>query len=63
VDIHVEVDGDLSVRRGHEIAHEVSDRLQASKMSIQQVMVHVEPAADAKAGRPGAAPSGHGGGA
>ena len=44
VEIHVEVDGDLTVRRGHEIAHEVSDRLKLSSLSIQHVVVHVEPA-------------------
>jgi cation diffusion facilitator family transporter len=44
VDIHVEVDGDLTVRRGHEIAHEVSDHLKSSSLSIQHVLVHVEPA-------------------
>jgi divalent metal cation (Fe/Co/Zn/Cd) transporter len=40
----VEVDGDLTVRRGHEIAHEVSDRLKSSSLPVQFVMVHVEPA-------------------
>ena len=44
VEIHVEVDGDLTVRRGHEIAHEVSDHLKSSSLSIQHVVVHVEPA-------------------
>ena len=44
VEIHIEVDGDLSVRRGHEIAHQVSDHLKASPLSIQHVTVHVEPA-------------------
>jgi len=44
VEIHVEVDGDMPVRRGHEIAHEVSDRLKASALSIQHVVVHIEPA-------------------
>jgi cation diffusion facilitator family transporter len=44
VELHVEVDGDLTVRRGHEIAHEVSDRLKASSLPVQFVMVHVEPA-------------------
>jgi cation diffusion facilitator family transporter len=44
VDIHVEVDGDLTVRRGHEIAHQVSDHLKASSLSVQDVVVHVEPA-------------------
>jgi cation diffusion facilitator family transporter len=44
VDIHVVVDGDLTVRRGHEIAHEVSRQLKASHLSVQDVVVHVEPA-------------------
>ena len=44
VDIHVEVDGDISVRSGHEIAHRVCDGLKASsQLRVQQVMVHVEP--------------------
>jgi len=44
VEIHVEVDGDLTVRRGHEIGHEVSDHLKSSARSVQDVTVHVEPA-------------------
>jgi cation diffusion facilitator family transporter len=44
VDIHVEVDGDLSVRRGHAIAHEVKQTLLDSKLSILDVTVHIEPA-------------------
>ena len=44
VELHVEVDGDLTVRRGHQIAHEVSDRLKSSSLPVQFVMVHVEPA-------------------
>jgi divalent metal cation (Fe/Co/Zn/Cd) transporter len=32
------------VRRGHEIAHEVSERLKCSSLSIQHVVVHIEPA-------------------
>ena len=44
VEIHVEVDGDLTVWHGHEIAHEVSDHLKSSSLSIQHVVVHVEPA-------------------
>jgi cation diffusion facilitator family transporter len=43
MDIHVTVDGDLSVRRGHDIAHSVKDRLLASKQRINDVTVHVEP--------------------
>lgn len=43
LDIHVVVDGDLSVRSGHEIAHRVKDRLLASPHHINDVTVHVEP--------------------
>jgi cation diffusion facilitator family transporter len=45
LDIHVVVDGDLTVRRGHEIAHRVKDRLLASQHRINDVTVHIEPAA------------------
>ncbi|MEZ5276592.1 MAG: cation diffusion facilitator family transporter [Opitutaceae bacterium] len=44
MDIHVMVDGGLSVRRGHEIAHQVTDRLRESHLPIHDVVVHVEPA-------------------
>jgi cation diffusion facilitator family transporter len=44
VDIHVEVDGDLSVRRGHEIAHDVKQSLLNAQLSILDVTVHIEPA-------------------
>lgn len=43
MDIHVTVDGNASVRRGHEIAHAVKDRLRASNARIADVLVHVEP--------------------
>ncbi|HEU0009290.1 MAG TPA: cation diffusion facilitator family transporter [Verrucomicrobiae bacterium] len=43
LDIHVVVDGDLTVRRGHEIAHRVKDRLLASQHRINDVTVHIEP--------------------
>jgi cation diffusion facilitator family transporter len=43
LDIHVVVDGDLSVRKGHEIAHQVKDRLLASAHRINDVTVHIEP--------------------
>ena len=52
VEIHVEVDGDLTVRRGHEIAHAVSERLKACLLSVQNVVVHVEPALEASADAP-----------
>lgn len=44
VDIHVEVDGSLSVQEGHAIAHLVKDRLMTSDLPILDVLVHIEPA-------------------
>jgi cation diffusion facilitator family transporter len=43
LDIHVVVDGELSVRRGHAIAHEVEAKLRSSQHSINDVTVHIEP--------------------
>ena len=44
VDIHVRVNGDLSVREGHDIAHAVKDALLASAPhAISDVSVHIEP--------------------
>lgn len=45
VDLHVAVDGAISVRAGHDIAHEVKHALQATDPRIADVLVHVEPAA------------------
>ena len=45
VDIHVIVDGRLSVRAGHDIAHAVKDALCADPaLAVIDVAVHVEPA-------------------
>ena len=43
VDLHVVVDGDLSVREGHRIAHLVKDTILASNSRIAEVLVHIEP--------------------
>jgi cation diffusion facilitator family transporter len=43
VDIHVEVDPELSVRTGHRIAHDVKDALINSDLPILDALVHVEP--------------------
>jgi cation diffusion facilitator family transporter len=43
LDIHVVVDGDMSVRDSHRIAHVVKDRLLASAHHINDVTVHIEP--------------------
>ncbi|HEV3416785.1 MAG TPA: cation diffusion facilitator family transporter [Pirellulales bacterium] len=44
VEIHVEVDGNLTVRRGHQIAHKVKQALLEAQLSIIDVIVHIEPA-------------------
>jgi cation diffusion facilitator family transporter len=44
VDLHVGVDGNISVREGHHIAHEVKRAIQATDPRIVDVLVHVEPA-------------------
>jgi cation diffusion facilitator family transporter len=43
VDIHVRVDGELSVTKGHDIAHAVKDALLASPLRVSDVSVHIEP--------------------
>ena len=44
VDLHVEVDGDISVREGHHIAHAVKRAIRATDPRIADVLVHIEPA-------------------
>lgn len=43
VDLHVLVDGDMSVYRGHEIAESVKDRLIESGPDVVDAEVHIEP--------------------
>jgi cation diffusion facilitator family transporter len=43
VDLHVEVDPDISVQEGHRLSHEVKDKLQRELPQVRDVMVHVEP--------------------
>ena len=44
VDLHVRVDGGISVRDGHHIAHQVKDAIKQTDSRIADVLVHVEPA-------------------
>jgi cation diffusion facilitator family transporter len=44
VDLHVKVDGNISVREGHHIAHAVKRAIQQSDPRIADVLVHIEPA-------------------
>jgi cation diffusion facilitator family transporter len=43
VDIHIQVDENSTVRRGHDIAHAVKGHLMSRIPSISDVLVHVEP--------------------
>jgi cation diffusion facilitator family transporter len=43
VDIHVEVDPEITVRQGHAIGHAVKDRLIARIVTVKDVLVHIEP--------------------
>lgn len=44
VDLHVGVEGGISVRDGHHIAHLVKDAIKQTDTRIADVLVHVEPA-------------------
>jgi len=44
VDLHVGVDGNISVHKGHEIAHRVKEAIQQSDSRVADVLVHIEPA-------------------
>lgn len=53
VDIHVEVDGEMPVREGHRIAHEVKDALLASDAGVLDALVHIEPSGFSASGSAG----------
>jgi len=44
VDLHLEVDPDMTVRQSHELAHQVRLRIMAKLDWVADVLVHVEPA-------------------
>jgi cation diffusion facilitator family transporter len=44
VDMHVEVDPQMTVQRAHEIAHEVKDKVRREVPAVHDVLVHIEPA-------------------
>jgi cation diffusion facilitator family transporter len=43
VEMHVEVDPQMTVLRSHEIAHAVKDRVRDAMSSVGDVLVHIEP--------------------
>jgi cation diffusion facilitator family transporter len=44
VDLHLEVDPQMTVRQSHQLAHEVRQRILERLDWVQDVLVHVEPA-------------------
>jgi cation diffusion facilitator family transporter len=48
IDLDVIVDGGITVRHGHDIAHEVKGALLDSHLGVLDVIVHVEPAAGSR---------------
>lgn len=61
VDIHVEVDPQMTVQRSHEIAHDVKDKIRGQIPAVRDVLVHIEPArkAEAKPKQPNVTTDGH----
>lgn len=52
VDMHVEVDPQMTVLHSHEIAHEVKDKIRDTLPPVNDVLVHIEPLGNAaKRGR------------
>jgi len=43
VDMHVVVNGSLSVMEGHDISHRVKDAIRASLPEVSDVLIHIEP--------------------
>lgn len=43
IDLHAVVDGKISVKRGHEIAHILKDTIQEKLPEIAEVLIHIEP--------------------
>jgi divalent metal cation (Fe/Co/Zn/Cd) transporter len=51
IDMHVIVDGNISVHRGHEISHKVKDELVDTFKNISDVLIHIEPATEERLNR------------
>ena len=43
VDLHAIVDGEISVKEGHDIAHNLKDHLRSEIPSLGHVLIHIEP--------------------
>jgi len=51
VDLHVIVDGEISVRAGHQIAHQVKDHIILANPRVTDALVHIEPDDDHRLAR------------
>lgn len=43
VDLHATVDGQVSVKKGHDLAHNLQDKLKEEIPQIERVLIHIEP--------------------
>jgi divalent metal cation (Fe/Co/Zn/Cd) transporter len=43
VDLHAVVDGNLTVKEGHDLAHKLKDTLRADLPNLGHVLIHIEP--------------------
>ena len=43
VDLHIVVNGDISVREGHQLAHQLKSYLMNEIPEIADILMHVEP--------------------
>jgi divalent metal cation (Fe/Co/Zn/Cd) transporter len=43
VDLHAIVNGAISVREGHDIAHKLQDYLKAEIDHLEHILIHIEP--------------------
>jgi divalent metal cation (Fe/Co/Zn/Cd) transporter len=41
--MHVEVDPDMTVQQGHDIAHNVKNKVRETVPAVYDVLVHIEP--------------------
>lgn len=46
IDMHIIVDGSITVDKGHEISHKVKDKLIYSFSNVSDVLIHIEPATE-----------------
>lgn len=52
IDMHIWVDGSMSVRESHKLAHAVKDAVRQRLPQVRDVLIHVEPADRAQTGDP-----------